>query len=137
MSGFTKSIYITPLYAPLFIVNDTICIFNHYTGQLYHYDTQQKLLDSVPINYHHPKNWKEWKKKIFADEFENKIYALYSKDGRQYLKEIDFRTGIIKNTYKLQNHSAEKIKIREGWAYYIYRPFESTQQKFLYREKIR
>lgn len=136
MSGFTQSMFYEPLYAPLFVINDTICIFNHYKDYLYRYNKQNSLIDSVKIVYHHPKNWREWKKQLFVDEPQNKVYAFFSKDGHHYLKQIDHRTGKEVLTYKLQHHSAEKIKIKDGYIYYVYRPFGSTQEKFLYREKI-
>jgi hypothetical protein len=136
MSGFTQSMFYEPLYAPLFVMNDTICIFNHHNDYLYHYNRQNKLIDSVKISYHHPKNWREWKKQMFVDEPENKVYAFYSKDGHHYLKQINHQTGKEVLTYKLQHHSAEKIKIKDGYVYYVYRPFGSTQERFLYRERI-
>src|SRR5690606_35283573 len=124
------------LYAPLFIFNDTICVFNHHNDYLYHYNKKNELLDSVLINYHHPKKWREWKKQLFVDELQNKVYALFSKDGHHSLKQIHHQSGQVIFTYKLKHHSAEKIKIRDGYVYYVYRPFESTQEKFLYRERI-
>jgi hypothetical protein len=136
MSGFIQSMFYEPLYAPLFVINDTICIFNHHNDFLYHYNKQNKLIDSVKIAYHHPKNWREWKKQLFVDEAQNKVYAFFSKDGRHYLKQINHQTGREILTYKLQHHSAEKIKIKDGYVYYVYRPFGSTQERFLYREKI-
>lgn len=136
MSGFTKSMFYEPLYAPLFIINDTICIFDHHSNQLFHFDKKEQLLDSVRINYHHPKRWRDWKRAVFKDETENQLYAKFSKDGRHYLKRIDAQTGQIKGVYALQHHSAEHIKLKGGYAYYVYRPFESTQEKFLYRERI-
>lgn len=136
MSGFTQSMYFEPLYAPLFILKDTICIFNHHNDRLYHYNRQNALIDSVKITYHHPKNWREWKKQLFVDEAQNKVYAFFSKDGHHYLKQIDYQSGKEVFTYKLKHHSAEKIKIRNGYVYYVYRPFGSTQERFLYRERI-
>lgn len=136
MSGFTQSMYYEPLYAPLFILKDTVCIFNHYTDYIYHFDRKNKIIDSVKISYHHPKNWREWKKQLYVDDYENKVYAFFSKNEHHYLKQIDFQTGKEIKTYKLKHPSAEKIKIRDGYVYYIYRPFESTQEKFLYRERI-
>ena len=136
MSGFTQSMFYEPLYAPLFVIKDTICIFNHYNDCLYHYSKQNELIDSVKISYHHPKNWRDWKRKLYVDEPENKVYAFFSKDGHHYLKQIHHQTGKEILTYKLQHHSAEKIKIKDGYVYYVYRPFGSTQERFLYREKI-
>jgi hypothetical protein len=136
MSGFTQSMYYEALYAPLFVVNDTICIFDHYSDFLFHYAKDNRLIDSTSISYHHPERWKDWKKKLYVDDAQQKIWAQFSRDGRHYLKEIDWRSGAIKSTYHLQNHSADKLKIRDGYVYYVYRPFESTQEKFLYRERL-
>ncbi|MEO6305672.1 MAG: carboxypeptidase-like regulatory domain-containing protein [Bacteroidia bacterium] len=136
MSGFTQSMFYEPLYAPIFILKDTICIFNHHNDFLYHYNNKNQIIDSVTISYHHPKNWREWKKQLFVDEVTNKVYAFFSKDGHHYLKNINYQTGKEVSTYKLKYHSAEKIKIKDGYVYYVYRPFDSTQEKFLYRERI-
>lgn len=136
MSGFTQSLFYEPLYAPLFILRDTICIFNHHNDHLYHYSKQNVLIDSIRISYHHPKNWREWKKRLIVDETENKVYAFFSRNGRHYLKHISHQTGKELGTYKLKHHSAEKIKIKDGYVYYVYRPFASTQERFLYRERI-
>jgi hypothetical protein len=136
MSGFTKSMFYEPLYAPLFVLNDTICIFDHYSNQLFHFSKDEQALDSVRISYHHPKRWRDWKRRIYKDETENKVYGGFSKDGHHYLKYVHHRTGKVKGIYRLQHHSATHIKLKGDYVYYIYRPFESTQEKFLYREKI-
>jgi hypothetical protein len=136
MSGFTHSMFYEPLFAPLYIIKDTICVFDHYKDKLYHLDKNGIKIDSIPINYNHPKNWKEWKNKMLKDDIENLIYAVYDKNGHKYLKQISSRTGKDLGKYTLQFHSADKLKIHDGYVYYIYRPFESTQEKFFYRELI-
>ena len=94
-------------------------------------------IDSISINYNHPKNWKEWKNVMLKDDIENNIFAVYDKNGHKYIKEISEISGKEKGKYTLKFHSAEKLKIHNGYAYYIYRPFESTQEKFFYRELIK
>ena len=136
MTGFTKSLYYNPLYAPLFVLNDTISVFDHYKDLLFRFDKNGTKLDSITISYNHPKNWKEWKRLMIKDEVENRVFAVFDKNGHKYLKEIDYHSGNIKGKYKLIFHSADKIKARDGYVYYVYRPFESTQEKFLYREKV-
>jgi len=137
MSGFTKSMFYEPLYAPLYIIKDTICVFDHYKDNLFHLDKNGHKIDSIPINYNHPKNWKEWKNKMLKDDIENLIYAVYDKNGHKYIKQISTQTGKPLGKYTLQFHSADKLKIHDGYIYYIYRPFESTQEKFFYRELIK
>lgn len=137
MTGFTKSMFYEPLFAPLYIVKDTICVFDHYKDQLYHLDKNGSKIDSFAISYNHPKNWREWKHKMLKDDIENSIYAVYDKNGHKYIKQISTANGKDVGRYTLQFHSADKLKIHNGYAYYIYRPFESTQEKFFYRELIR
>lgn len=137
MSGFTQSKFYEPLYAPLFILKDTICLFNHYNDRIFHFNNENELIDSATINYHHPKNWRTWKKQLYVDDSENKVYALFKNGPYVSLKLIDHQSGKIAGVHKFANITAEKIKIKDGYAYYIYRPFESTQEKFLYREVIR
>lgn len=136
MSGFTKSLFYEPPFAPLYIINDTISVFDHYKDYLFHLNSKGQFIDSVKISYNHPKNWQEWKHQMLKDELENKVYAVYAKSGRKYIKQICYRTGKELGRYNLQFHSADKLKIRDGYAYYIYRPFESTQEKYFYRELI-
>ncbi len=137
MSGFTHSMFYQPLYAPLYVINDTISVFDHYKDKLYHINKNGAKMDSVSISYNHPKNWKEWKHLMLKDDIENLVYAVYDKNGHKYLKQISTQTGKELGKYTLQFHSAVKLKIHDGYVYYIYRPFESTQQKFFYRELVR
>lgn len=137
MSGFTKSMFYEPLFAPLYIIKDTICVFDHYKDKLYHFDKNGVKIDSFAINYNHPKNWREWKHKMLKDDLENSIYAVYDKNGHKYIKQINYNNGKELGKYTLQFHSADKLKIHNGYAYYVYRPFESTQEKFFYRELIK
>ena len=64
------------------------------------------------------------------------VFAVYSKDGRKYMKRINYRTGKEEGMYKIIHYSADRIKVRDNYIYYVYRPYESTQEKFLYKEKI-
>jgi hypothetical protein len=137
MSGLTSSMYYTPLYSPLFVMHDTICVFDHSSNAIFKYNSRLDQLDSIPVDYNHPKNWREWKNEVIIDKEENKAYALYEKNGFYYLKGIDMHTGKIKSSFKLTNQYVEKIKIKNGYVYYIYRPFESLQEKFVYKELIR
>jgi hypothetical protein len=137
MSGVTSSIFYTPLYAPLFIVNDTVLVFDHYNNAILSYNKRYERLDSVSIDYHHPKNWREWKHEIIIDKDNKKVYALYQKNGFYDLKQIDLRTGKIIGSFRLLNRYVEHIRIKNDYVYYVYRPFESLQEQFIYKELIR
>lgn len=137
MSGVTNSIFYTPLYAPLFVFNDTVCVFDHYSNAILTYNKNHALLDSVPIDYNHPKNWREWKHEVIMDRSSHKAYALYQKDGFYYLMHIDLKSGKVTGSFRLTNPYVEKIRIRDDYVYYVYRPFGSLQERFVYKELIR
>jgi beta-galactosidase beta subunit len=61
---------------------------------------------------------------------------MFQKNGYTYLREIDRTTGVVKKSFKLHFKYVDRIQIIDGQVYYVYRPFESTQKKFIYRENI-
>lgn len=136
MTGFPNSIFYTPLYAPMFVKNDTICVFDHYADTLFLYNRKMQLIGANKIDYHHPKNWKEWDRQIHQDEMTGELYARFEKGGFYTLKKIDIATGKITGEYKIENPWVKHIRIRNGDVYYIYRPKDSIQTKYLYREHL-
>ncbi len=136
MTGFPNSIYYTPLYAPMFVKHDTVCVFDHYSDTLFLYDMNMKQIGASKIDYHHPKNWKEWDRQLHQDEITGEIYARFEKGGFYTLKKIDIRTGKTTGSYKIENPWVKHIRIRDGEVFYIFRPKDSIQTKFLYRERL-
>ena len=137
ISGFANSIYYEPLYAPLFTVDDTIVIFDHYNHYLYRFNANDELLDSASITYHKTRKLSEWRQQMIQDEKEERIYALFLKHGYHYLKEINIYTGAVDRIFKFAYKYADRIQIKGDYVYYVYRPYGSMQKKFLYKEPIR
>ena len=136
MTGFPNSLYYTPLFAPLFVVNDTIMVFDHYKNQLFKFDRDAQVVDSIRITYHREVRPKDWEREMHRDEVTGNIYAVFNQKGYYLLKELDTKTGKVKSSFRLYWRYVEKIQIQDGYVYYTYRPFESLQNKFLYRELI-
>lgn len=136
MTGFGKSLYYDPLYAPLLVVKDSVLVFDHYTDHIYRYDTGRQLADSVKISYHHQKKPGQWRKELLKDPVSESVYTLYLKNGINHVREIDLQSGELKSDFPLSHKYAEHIKVKDDYVYYIYRPFESLQKKFLYKEPI-
>jgi len=136
MTGFPYSLYYNPLYAPLFVVDDTILVFDHYQNKLYRYDELARPIDSIDIVYHQKPKAREWKKQLIIDELNDNIYTLYQKSGYYYIKKINTGSGKAQAHFRLAYKYVEHIKIKDDYVYYIYRPFESVQKKYLYRELI-
>jgi hypothetical protein len=57
-------------------------------------------------------------------------------NGFSYLGLIDISTGKISNKVKLAFKYVDKIRVNNNFVYYVYRPYESTQKKYLYKEQL-
>ena len=133
---FTKSVYYTPLYAPLFVQGDTVLVFDHYDNALKKYTPQNGVVDSIDINYHVNSRKSGWEQPLIQDKPAQKVYALFMRNGFTYLSLLNTNTGQIIKTFKLYYKYIEKIQIINNEVYYIYRPYESIQKKYVYREKL-
>ncbi|MDZ4824357.1 MAG: carboxypeptidase-like regulatory domain-containing protein [Flavobacteriales bacterium] len=136
MSGFQNSNYYEPLNAPMIVQNDTLLIFDHHHDKLLKYDSHGQAIDSLLIQYHKVPKPERWSGKVMKDISTDDVYTYYNRNGFTVLKHIDTKTGVPSESFELYHRYAEKIKIRDGWVYYIYRPFESSQKRFLYKERM-
>lgn len=132
---FTQSIYYKELYAPMFQKNDTLYVFDYYKDQLFSYDKYGEKLDSIAIFHHYKRKQTGWKSELIQDKATGEIYALYDRAGYSFLGKIDTKTGEIGTLMKLNFRYVDKIQIQDNFVYYIYRPYESIQTRFLYKER--
>lgn len=135
-SSFTQDILYKPIYAPLFIIRDTVHVFDQYKKLLYKFDSDHNLLDSVDLDFAQENLKEKFEQPLILDQQQDKVYGLYNKGGYFYVKSINCQDGKVLKQLKLGNRFVERIKIFNGKVYYIYRPYESLQKKFIYSEDI-
>ncbi len=133
---FTQSVYYKELYAPFFKTQNQLCVFDYYTDKMYRHNLDGQITDSVDINHHLNRKLTGWKNHLIQDKENGKIYAWYEKAGTSFIGQINLETGDIKELYQLNFKYLQKIEIHNNFVYYVYRPFESPQKKFLYKEKL-
>lgn len=136
-ASFTQDILYKPVYAPLFVINDSIMIFDTYKDRLLFYDNFNDSLGHVQIQFHNSKRSEKWEKPLLVDKGEQQVYAVFNSAGYFILKTINRNTGHTGTGFKVTNQFVERIQIIDGYVYYIYRPYESSQKKFIYKEKIK
>jgi hypothetical protein len=133
---FTQSIYYKEVYAPLFHRNDSVFVFDYPKDRLVIFNRFGESLDTISIYHHYQPKKTGWQKQLIQDNVTGVIYAEYEKDGNMYLGIVDVKTGEINEKVKLNYKYVEKIRVHNNKVYYVYRPFESTQKRFLYKEKL-
>ena len=129
---FTNTLYYKQLYAPMFRKNDSIYVFDYYKDLLFSFDSWGNKLDSIPIFHHYQPKQTGWKRNLLQDEITGEVYAFFEKAGICSVQKINLQKGILGDKIQFEHKYVDKVVINGGKAYYIYRPFESAQKKFLY-----
>lgn len=133
---FTQSLYYEEAYAPMFHRNDSIFVFDYSKDRLLIFNVFGDIINTVSIYHHYNPRKTGWKKNVIQDKVTGAIYAVFELNGFSYLGLIDVKTGEIDKKVKLSFKYVDKIRVNNNFVYYIYRPFESLQRKFLYREQL-
>lgn len=136
MNGFQNTPYYEPLNTPLIRCNDTLIIFDHHHDKMIQFDWNGQALDSVLIQYHKTLRPERWDEKILKDRKTQKIYTSFRKQGITYIREINKQNGEVSAGQKLSYKYVENVRVSDDSVYYVYRPFESSQNRFLYKELI-
>jgi hypothetical protein len=98
-SVFTNDILYKPIYAPLFVKNNSILLFDHYENYIYEFNSSIELLDSIAVKYHFKSKNEKWSQPLIQDEYDENIYAVFNTGGYYVLKEID--KGKVNKGFKL------------------------------------
>lgn len=133
---FTSSIYYEAPFAPMFKVNKNLFLFDYHCDSLKVFDDEGAFLFEKPITHDQDERKNGWEKLLIQDRVKNKIYVAYQKGGYYYLQRVNLLSGELKDPIKLNHRYAENIQVYNGFIYYIYRPFESYQKKYFWREKL-
>jgi hypothetical protein len=137
MRGFPNSNYHSPIYAPLMVLGDTVLILDHLHSKGLRFLKNGTPLDQFPIHYHQLKGKGKWMGKVWKDPNTHSLYTAYSKNGRVTILLILQESNAQKELQTLEHSYVERIRIRGNQIFYIYRPFESSQKRYLYSEKIK
>ncbi len=133
---FTKSIFYKPIYAPFFLKSDTLYLFDFYKDFLFRFDKQGIKIDSLAITMHHQAQKTGWCNRLIQDPKTGMVYAIFDKGGYTSIRAVNLESGALGSAYKLDFRYVEKLIISDNAVYYTYRPFESKQKKFLYKQLL-
>ncbi|MFK7784089.1 MAG: hypothetical protein AB8B56_03175 [Crocinitomicaceae bacterium] len=121
-------------YNALFTLDDTIYVFNHYDCKIDVLDQTGTLMRSIPITYHLRRNWHE---QIYVDRIRKEFYAVYMRNGVQRLIRLGLSEDSQDSSAKITKHAyPEKVVVRDGVAYYTYKPNVDANLNKLYMQKL-
>jgi hypothetical protein len=136
MSGFQHNIWFKPVYAPLFVVGDTLLVFDHAAARLRKFTRDLKEAGHVPLPYLSKVEGRDWSGRIIQDRRASTLFAVFQRNGYQWLRVIDPVTGLLGERTRLTYRYPERTQVFDGSVYYVYRPSESLQKRSIYREKL-
>ncbi len=135
MSGFQNSLYYEPIYAPIFQLGDSTAIFDHHNDLIFFHDQNGEAIDSIPLGYCE-KQVGKFDKKLIQCQGGQDIYAMYKKNGRKYLREVNLQNGSAGEKIELYYPYPEHIKVVNDRVYYIYRKNDKLSTKHLFAEDL-
>lgn len=130
------------VYAPMFVIGDSIYLFNHPYGKLMRLRpsaafnetaAQDLVVHETPLSYHHNKGWR---KEVLVDEVREKAYGrFFSQRNGLILFEIDLHTGRAGTRYDIPvaPYLADTYRLRDGMLYFIGQPDVKIPNRQLYR----
>ncbi len=123
-----------PLYAPIFEINDSVYVFDHFKDSAFVYSMSGRFIRSYQFSYHYFENWKN---ELIINEEKTKLYARYEVDGLVTLRQINPSTGKVVNLDILEKHiHPMRIQIRGNYAYYIYKHYLDNSIHYLYKQHL-
>lgn len=137
MSGFRHNIWFKPVYAPLFVVGDTLLVFDHARGRLRKFTRGFTAAGDAPLGYLVKGERRDWAERILQDRGTQALYALYARYGATWLRPIDPVTGVLGDRFRITSEYPERVQVHAGYVYYIARPYASLQKRTIYRERLR
>ncbi len=134
LTGFPDDLYFHAPYAPMFVVHDTVCVFDHYKARIHRFTKDLVPLASVPIVHH---TQRDWDGLLLQDGATDQVLVVFARNARTWIRTVDPSTGALGTSTPLTFPYPEELQVFDGWIYYVYRPYGSLQKRTLYRERIR
>jgi len=132
---FFEKIITTPIYAPLFLISDTLFLFDHLNNFLLIYNIKGELITKHEISYNKQDGWA---KELIMDYDNERIFAKFcTSTGLTSLKQLDIHTGKIIKEYNLEVHRYPRnIKIKGNFVYYISENPKDFSLDYLYKQPL-
>ncbi len=147
---FIKMAYLSAIYAPLYAMGDSVVLFNHPRNVIQFFDTLGNKIGETPIKYHLQEEndptgtmiyafarREKWLKQVLVDKIRNKAYTTFRNlNGTWDLQEIDLATGEARFSQHIPFPFVQKLQIRDGYMFYLYRGYIQSEKKKLFRQRI-
>lgn len=121
-------------YAPGFIVDNHLLILDHTNQWMFKHSLAGHPIDSIGI--YHDDLIKEELVGVIQDPSSEQLYLEHERGGVHYIRELDIKTGASGRPYQLNKPFAAKVKVFEGYVYYLHQSPIDSKTWHLLRERL-
>jgi hypothetical protein len=121
-----------PLYAPVFLKNDTVILFNFQENKIVFLSRSGLLLGSVTIDKDQFSTMRDFE--IVCDNGAQKFYVKLKEFDKCVIRQIDVYTGKSLRTVKIEKVFARNIQIVNNRIYYLVKEKEWDDTAYLYQQ---
>ena len=132
-----------PIYDPIFVLRDSLVLFNFEADKIEFFDKRAQMIGETPMKFHRYLKWNKespmkdsWKKQVLVDLVKKECYAVFEDESVMTIKKIDLKTGNAKVMAVLSDfHVVQLPMVNDGTLYFLYHT-GPTHSKALYRMRI-
>lgn len=133
--NYVHKILYRPVKTSLYRIGAYTCIFNNPEKQMEFYDITGSFSYKLALQINKASDGR-WTGDIITDETSGRVYTVFIQNGTAVIDEININTGILKKQVSLAHFYPQKIRIYNGWAYYLYDVAGDADNKMLFRQKL-
>ena len=133
--NFVHKVLYRPLKTALYRVGSYTCIFNIPDRQMEFYDEAGAFSYKLALKIAEIRDGR-WTADILPDRATGKVYTTFLQNGTCTVYQINTETGVLKKRIALEHSYPQKIKISDGWIFYLYDVAGDADNKRLYRQRF-
>jgi hypothetical protein len=127
---FFYNILLKEIYAPIFLVKDTVLLFDHIHSKIVFFETSGEVLETVNIDYHlNP----DFAREIIVDEEKQRVFVVFKDGGITELRQLNPSTGELSGSWKIPTPFPDHITVSGNNIYYLHRDEEIHEARILSR----
>jgi hypothetical protein len=123
-----------PAYIPVYIVRDSLVVFDHLNDTAFVYTANGKLTRAYPIIYQYHKNWDH---QLILNEEGTRIFTRFDYRGMTHLFEVNPDTGELMKETVLEEHIyPSKLRIKGDFVYYLHHLYIDNSIDYVYKQHL-